>query len=164
MSEQLLIVAAVLMVGYILLALELFVVPGFGVPGIGGLLALGLGCILAVLWFGAFKGGFTVVLVLGLTSGILIWFPHSRYGRAFIHQKTLARARATEETMPVGAAGIAESDLRPSGIARFGARRESVVTDGEYISAGTPVVLMEVSGSRLVVEAAASSEPDDNDD
>jgi membrane-bound serine protease (ClpP class) len=160
-TDHLLIVAGVLVAGYILLALELFVVPGFGVPGVGGLLSLAAGCILSVYWFGAYKGGVTVLLVLGLTSGLLIWFPHSRYGRAFIHKKSLADAHASGRSVEVGTGGVAESDLRPSGIVRFGSVRESAVADGEYIAAGTPVVVTQASGSRLVVEKVEAAASDD---
>jgi len=48
--------------------------------------------------------------------------------------------------------GKAVTDLRPAGIAMIGSKRLDVVTDAEYIDAGTPVVVTNVTGNRIVVE------------
>ena len=61
-----------------------------------------------------------------------------------------------ETTLESGDIGITESDLRPAGVARFGELRQSVVTEGEFIDTQKRVVVTEVRGSRVVVEAAAS--------
>ena len=49
--------------------------------------------------------------------------------------------------------GVATSDLRPSGLALFGDRRVDVVSQGDFISAGTRVRVIEVSGNRVMVES-----------
>ncbi len=48
--------------------------------------------------------------------------------------------------------GLSVTDLRPAGIAEIQDRRLDVVTDGEYIEAGTPIVVTEVTGNRIVVQ------------
>lgn len=48
--------------------------------------------------------------------------------------------------------GVSVTDLRPSGIAEIQDRRLDVVTDGEYIEAGTPIVVTGVTGNRIVVQ------------
>ena len=52
----------------------------------------------------------------------------------------------------VGAEGLAESMLRPSGIARLNDRRHDVVTRGEMIEKGARIKVIEVSGNRIVVK------------
>jgi membrane-bound serine protease (ClpP class) len=52
----------------------------------------------------------------------------------------------------VGAEGVALSPLRPSGIARLQERRCDVVTRGEMLEKGTRIVVIEVSGNRIVVK------------
>ena len=54
----------------------------------------------------------------------------------------------------LGAEGVAETELRPSGIARLNGRRSDVVADGEFIPQGTRVRVIEVSGNRIVVVPA----------
>ncbi|MCP4023891.1 MAG: serine protease [Desulfobacteraceae bacterium] len=48
--------------------------------------------------------------------------------------------------------GRSVTDLRPAGTADINSQRLDVVTDGEYIEAGTPIVVTSVTGNRIVVE------------
>ena len=156
MSDPTLTVIALLVTGYLLLAIEAFVIPGFGVPGIAGLISLGAGCYIAFQEFGAALGTLTIVAVLSSVTAFMWWLPKTRFGRDVVHSSTLETAKVAETTLESGDIGITESDLRPAGVARFGELRQSVVTDGEFIDAQTRVVVTEVRGSRVVVEAAAS--------
>jgi membrane-bound serine protease (ClpP class) len=155
MIDQLLLVGMVLLVGYLLLLLELLVIPGFGIAGIGGLLCLAAGSYLAVRDFGGGPGAVVIVAVLALTTVTLVGIPRTRYGRAIVHRGSLAGMTVEPSRVAAGSRGVAESDLRPSGIVRFDATRESVVTDGDYIVAGSPVRVVSVEGGRVVVELEA---------
>lgn len=157
-TDPALVVISLLVAGYILVALEIFVIPGFGVAGIAGLVCLAAGCYYAFQYYGAGWGSLAVVLVLGTTTAIIIWIPRSRIGRGFVLSSSLSEAKATTTKIRVGEVGVAESDLRPAGIAHFGAERESVVTDGEFLSRGTRVRVVEVEGARVVVEPAPEEE------
>ncbi len=48
--------------------------------------------------------------------------------------------------------GKAVTDLRPAGIVMIDSKRLDVVTDAEYIDSGTPVIVTNVTGNRIVVE------------
>ena len=48
--------------------------------------------------------------------------------------------------------GKALTDLRPAGIAMINSKRLDVVTHAEYIDAGTPVIVTNVTGNRIVVK------------
>jgi len=48
--------------------------------------------------------------------------------------------------------GISVTDLRPAGMAQINSQRVDVVTDGEYIDAGTSIVVTGVKGNRIIVE------------
>jgi membrane-bound serine protease (ClpP class) len=54
----------------------------------------------------------------------------------------------------VGREGVAMTDLRPSGTALVGEERVDVVTEGEFISQGSPLRVLRSEGYRLVVRAA----------
>ena len=58
----------------------------------------------------------------------------------------------------VGQRGSTLSALRPSGTARFGDQRVSVVTDGEFIAKDTQVEIVSAEGFRVVVRPAPPSE------
>lgn len=51
-----------------------------------------------------------------------------------------------------GKKGEAITDLRPSGTVMIEGNRLDAVTDGEYVDAGTPIVVTLVSGNRIVVD------------
>ena len=54
----------------------------------------------------------------------------------------------------VGRDGVATTDLRPAGTALVGEERVDVVTEGEFISQGSPLRVLRSEGYRLVVGAA----------
>jgi membrane-bound serine protease (ClpP class) len=55
----------------------------------------------------------------------------------------------------LGATGVAETQLRPSGKGRFGNQLVDVVTEGDLIERGTPIQIVNVEGARVVVTRAA---------
>jgi membrane-bound serine protease (ClpP class) len=60
--------------------------------------------------------------------------------------------RPAADAVFVGALGIAASDLRPAGHARFGDHLVPVVTNGGYIEKNTEIVVLEIAGPRIVVK------------
>jgi membrane-bound serine protease (ClpP class) len=58
---------------------------------------------------------------------------------------------AIEEVLAAGLSGVTESFLRPAGIARFGARRVDVLTEGDFIEKGRSVVIVRTEGNRVIV-------------
>jgi membrane-bound serine protease (ClpP class) len=157
-SQDLLLIGSLLVAGYLLLALEAFVIPGFGLAGLAGIAALVGGCVLAFRWFEPMTATIIVGGVVATTSAFLWWVPRSAFGKDVVHKRSLGSARASDARLEVGREGVAESDLRPSGVARFGDLRESVLTDGDFVSRGQAVRVVEVRGSRVVVEAAPDAD------
>ena len=152
MSDPAITLIALLVTGYLLMAAEIFVIPGFGIAGVSGLLCLGAGCYFAYQSYGPAYGALAIVFVLASATAILFWIPKSRFGRDVVHSSTLAEAHAANTDLASGDVGVTESDLRPAGFARFGDLRQSVVTEGEFITSGSKIVITEVHGSRIVVE------------
>ena len=156
-------------VGIILLAVEMFVLPGFGIAGIAGTLAI----------FGAFFFSMVTSMATGadyaralgvLSLAILVvilagWalLRHLPRSRGLAKTGLLLGDATTRETgylsneirtELVGTVGVAVTDLRPSGAGRFGAERIDVVSDANFISAGTPIKIVRSDGYRHVVERA----------
>jgi len=67
------------------------------------------------------------------------------------------QASADEFASLVGDCGVALSALRPSGIALFGKRRVPVMTEGEFVSAGSAVEVVAAKGSKVIVRSVAES-------
>jgi membrane-bound ClpP family serine protease len=58
----------------------------------------------------------------------------------------------------LGLEGIALTDLRPAGMALLDDRRTDVVTRGEYLDKGTPVVVVKITGNQIVVKKQAQTQ------
>lgn len=152
-------------IGLILLALEIFVIPGFGIAGIGGIAAIFLGLYLSLLGTmpdpGDFiRAGYTIgwSIVLSILLGILILRQLPK--TSLFHKLTLEMVESTGEGFTsadtrselIGETGVTLSSLRPVGTAKIDGRRMDVVTEGDYIDENTPIVVTEVHGHRIVVQ------------
>jgi membrane-bound serine protease (ClpP class) len=165
--EELLLVTG----GVILLMLEIFVIPGFGVAGFLGLLAILSGFILSLVGSGdtaAFilmaSGRVAGSLVFAVIAGLVLlrFLPHLPYGRRLILARGLSAAdgyvSAPEgEARWLGKKGRASSALRPAGIAEIDGERLDVVSDGGLIDAGQQIEVTRVDGNRIVVRQVARS-------
>jgi membrane-bound serine protease (ClpP class) len=154
------------LIGIFLFALELFVIPGFGVVGILGLLALLGALVLSTLGAGSHSGfvlwavarmGFSLVVAVVLSAIFLKFLPKLPVGRKLVLNTELEAASGYSSAPPsdyewLGQTGIAHSPLRPAGIADFQGHRLDVVSDGEFIDAGAPIRVLHVDGNRIVVQ------------
>ena len=176
--EELLLLAA----GAGLLALELFVIPGFGLAGIAGLVCILVALALTLIGLplevllttGAWvepleRVGLAMLLTLLGCIVALRYLPRTRAMRGLVLEQKLSSnvvaqgpqsCVAADESWLVGQLGTAESDLRPVGVARFGDRRVDVVSEGGYVRAGAAVRVREVEGGRIVVRADDSALPE----
>ena len=170
---------ALFFLGVILVAVELFLIPGTGVAGILGVLcmlgALLLGTVDKIDWndwkFGEFSGnlldllrGPALTLGAGLLGGctlvllLMRFLPDTPIFRAFIAKQELAGGASLEdEAAVVGSGkrvdwtGEALTDLRPSGKAVLSGEEFDVVADGAFIRKGAKVRVLEQDGMRIVV-------------
>ncbi len=139
--------------GVLLLLAEIFLIPGFGVAGIGGIAA-----ILASIYFtfgdqALYVGSLAVILV---TLGLVLaarYLPRTRAARALVLDSAIQAEAPPKDRLEAlrGARGQALTPLRPAGIAQFGERKVDVVAEGEFIEKGSPVRVVRVEGARVVV-------------
>ena len=175
------------LIGFVLLAVELFVIPGFGIFGITGLLAIVLGfagTFVAPILPRGLPAGFGVnwddllagllTAVLGMLASLGLWFWLSRYldTLPFARGLVLGPDEPSEEEAArsaawptVGTGGEAVTDLYPGGTARFAitdapgdTANIDVVCDRGFVPAGTPVSVVEAAGNRIVVRPDADAD------
>jgi membrane-bound serine protease (ClpP class) len=158
--------------GIACLLLEIFVLPGFGIFGLGGGCLVLISLILASQTYvlpqniGELEHSLfpVVVAMLGVVVAAVLlqrWLP-----RAPILSQMLLEPPAGEEAEEisrreslvdlegfVGTRGTATTQLTPGGKARFGDMLVNVITDGEVVERGTPIEVVEVQGNRVIVRA-----------
>ncbi|MCA9131889.1 MAG: hypothetical protein KDA45_01990 [Planctomycetales bacterium] len=160
--------------GLVALAIELFVVPGFGLFGIGGLLMLLVSIVLASQTFVwpttsaqlnevAWNLLWVAVLALGGMIGLL--FMHKQLERSPVLRWVTLQPTGAEDAAALnvreatvhrehllGQDGLTTTRLNPSGKAQFGRDIVAVVGTGKLIEEGVPVRVVEVRGNLVLVE------------
>jgi membrane-bound serine protease (ClpP class) len=152
--------------GAIALAVEVFVLPGFGVAGVLGILAIVASMVLAMMGAHPSSGdmaqalavlGASLVITMAVIYAWLRHLPNSGRFSGLLLKGAVHKAQgfvsAPNRGDLVGRDGVAVTDLRPSGTARVGEERLDVVTEGEYVPQGSRVQVVQSDGYRHVVRA-----------
>lgn len=160
-EEMLLVIA-----GIVLLLLEVLVVPGFGIAGILGILAVIGGLVLSMVGSGATPqfvmlaaARVVFALLFALVASLLLlrYLPRLPFGRQLVLQTELEQgggyvSAPAADLHWLGKMGLASSPLRPAGIAEIDGQRVDVVSQGELIDAGERIRVIQVDGNRIVVK------------
>ena len=162
-SDSLVICLAV--IGLIGVLLELHVLPGHGVAGILGLLALLTAIVFAFGFPFVFVAAQSLAIAIALTA-VVFWFAARLFPQnAFMHRIAFTGVQgkdyvaAPDRRALIGHAGFATSYLRPAGYAAINGQKVDVLTEGEFVAAGTPVVVTRVEGARIFVRPRSEPMP-----
>jgi membrane-bound serine protease (ClpP class) len=158
-----------LFAGIGLVAVEMFVIPGFGIAGIAGALAILAAFYLSMVSpmataadYGQALGILSLSILVVIVAGWAI-LRHLPRSRGFTRSGLMLGDATTKETgylssavrtELIGSVGVALTDLRPAGAGRFGKERIDVVSESNWIGAGTPIRVVRSDGYRHVVEPA----------
>lgn len=147
--------------GLALLIVEVFM-PGFGLPGISGIILLMISAGLLWMRSGPLAALGLVVVIVALVAILLsVALKSAASGRLSKSPLILKQEERPEEgyvaansdmSVFVGREGITQTVLRPTGIADFEGVRLNVISDGMYIKQGAKVRIARVEGSRIVVD------------
>ena len=177
-------------VGLALLAAEIFLIPGFGFAGIGGIFCILTALVLSLLQndffdftgvstpnlasalisvFGAFVVGFFVII---FTGGRIIDSPmfqklvlSSNLSESKLNVEQTAHSDpGTRKSDLIGQMGEALTDLRPYGKLQLGDEVYTVVAETGVIGKGSQVKIVHVEGMRIVGrQVNASNPPQENE-
>ena len=163
------------LVGIACLVLEVFVIPGFGIFGLGGGLLVIVSLVLAsqtFVWPGnpaetrqlrdsLLVVGGSGVAFAGLAMLMRRYLPHTPLFRHVLlvppgadgPEELSEREAMVDLHYLMGEQGTAVTQLTPGGKARFGDRLVDVVSDGDLIEKDAAVTVAEVHGNRVVVKS-----------
>ena len=165
--------------GMVFVAIELFVVPGFGIFGVGGLVMIVVSIVLASQTFvfpttteearqlprslfalGGALGGTAVAMLVLRTI-----LPNTPFFKKMmleppIREDTGLDSQIDPESMVnwgylKGKTGEAVTNLVPAGKARIGGQLFDVISEGRLIEKGQKISVLEVAGNRIVVRSAS---------
>ena len=161
-------------VGLLLISIEIFVIPGFGLPGILGLVFT-IGSLVLVminndgLSFDLIEPSLInnaiITSLIGFLSALfLMIFMGTRLTRtSFFNRFALTAVQDTSRGYTssfynkslIGATGIVESILRPSGRVKIDGEIYDAYTRGEYLDKGEKIEVISAEGTSLKVKRSA---------
>jgi membrane-bound serine protease (ClpP class) len=158
----------IFVIGVILIIIEIFVIPGFGLVGAAGVTAvifsLGAALIgnvglnfpeLYLISKAIWTLAITLILTILLISSLARYLPENRVFSKLVLSASTDTASGymsyTAHDELVGQAGTALNALRPSGTVLIDGKRVDVVSDGDFIDKGQDVKVVQVLGSKVIV-------------
>ncbi len=149
----------VLVIGIVLVALEIIVIPGGFSGAIGGLLA-----ILAV-WqtyasYGNVAGNIVLLCSLAVLIVLIVILMKSKtWNRVSLHEAVDSKVNTVDkQEIQVGSRGVTVTRLAPSGNALIHDQVVEVHTVSEFVDPDTPIEVIEIEGYRIVVKPVQEQE------
>ena len=151
--------------GLALILLEVLVIPGFGIAGLGGIGLMIYGLYLLLLpdipvgeeVLGQAMDGFLIGLV-GAVIGLVLLVKlmiKTKFWEQLTAPDTQKKEDGYSNTLGweslQGETGNADTDLHPSGWVRVKDQRIFVVSEGEFIEEGKEIKILSVDGNRVLV-------------
>lgn len=155
-------------IGLVLIAIELFVIPGFGVAGIGGIVLVVAGLTISLLDNTDFnfegvsnteigRASLTVLMGLGMGFAVMLWLSDKIGSKRGLFRKVALHADLEEAVSSpahpelIGKAGTAATVLRPSGKVEIDGEMYDGVSESGFIEKGTPVQVVRYENAQVYV-------------
>lgn len=160
-----------ILAGFVLITLEIFVFPGFGVSGISGITLVILGFVLTLLPNQGFDFTFTpevailesmLTVVVAITLAIIMIFifggrvlKSRLFGKLVLQDTLTSRQGYVSNTdtadLKIGTQATAYTDLRPSGKIILDGKVFTAMAESHFISKGTEVKIISADGIKITV-------------
>jgi len=159
---------ALLVLGFVLVLMEIFVIPGLNIFGIIGFFAAAAGVTFAYIKMGFAAAA--IVAILGLIGTVILirlMLKMRGWQRLVLGSKMTRdmgyNSAKTDREALLGQQGEALTPLRPAGRARLGEQTVDVVSEGGFVELGAQIEVVKVAGNRIVVRAT-TKEPIEADE
>ncbi len=156
-------------IGVLCLAAEIFIIPGFGIAGITGIILVIGGLTMSLLdntnfdfeGVSTYDAGRAIMTVLiGVVGGfaVMVWLS-TRIGSKGLFRKVALEADLEEAVSSpvlnnmIGKEGVAATVLRPSGKVSIDGELYDGVSDSGFIEKGTPVRVVRFENAQIYVQA-----------
>ena len=153
--------------GILLLLLEIFVIPGFGITGISGIILILAGIFLSLVKhpLSAPKAQLaqafytlSFAIIITFAGLILSWkfLPRTGLWRRIILSSAETKKEgfqsATSRESYLGKMGQSLTPLRPTGRAVIEGNRQDVITEGEFIDKDREIKVVKIEGNKIIVK------------
>ena len=149
---------AIFFLGIVLLAIEIFVIPGFGITGILGIFGIVAGIFMS---FGINNiAQATLVVFVSLIADIILIIILARFilkSKGFknivaLETDTAGYHSSVSYDNLLGCEGITDTFFRPSGNIIINDKKYDAITEGEFINKGAKIKVILVEGNKIVIK------------
>ncbi len=157
------------LLGLLLLLVEIFVLPGFGIAGISGIVLIVGGLTLSLLGNRDFdfqqvsaadsgRAALTVLVGLGIGFALILWLSHKIGSKGPLRRVALnadlgeAISSPTHQEL-IGKEGIAQTVLRPSGKVWIEGQVYDGISESGFVEKGEPIVVVKSENAQVYVVA-----------
>ena len=139
----------------VLAFVEIVIVPGFGLAGMGAILCALIDVVIIYSEHGLLWAVVAIVAALAVLGLMLWWVSRSRTMDKMALHTSIDSTNATPEQLSVrvGDVGTALTRLALVGNAEIGGKTVEVKSSGAFINPGTPIRVVRVSEANITVEA-----------
>ena len=147
-------IITLIILGIVLIAIELLIIPGFGFAGVLGLLSIIGAVILSFTTYGQVTGLIVlgaVILLLSLCTWLVL---RSKTWRKLTLRESISSTvdiQPSEKGLATGTPGVTLSRLAPAGKARFGETDTEVHSQEGIISRGSKIEIARIDGGKIFV-------------
>lgn len=148
---------ALIVIGFILIGIEM-IIPGFGAPGISGIICMIVGLFLTA---DTIEEGIIILLIVLALLAIMLVIILRLLAKGKLKSPIILKDEISTESgfisssdlkYLLGKKGMAATDLRPAGRGNFDGVEFNVISEGKYINKDTPIEICKVEGSKLIVK------------
>ena len=155
------------LLGLLLLLVEIFVIPGFGIAGISGIVLIVCGVTLSLLGNRDFdfqqvsaadsgRAALTVLVGVGIGFALILWLSHKIGSKGPLRRVALnadlgeAISSPTHQEL-IGKEGIAQTVLRPSGKIQIEGQIYDGISESGFVEKGEPIVVIKSENAQVYV-------------
>lgn len=149
-----LVIAALILVGLLLIIVEIVFIPGTTVVGLFGLIFTIVGIVFSYNHFGSETGFYILLGTTLVTAGTLYLSFRKGAWKKFSHQSAIDSKvnEGMADHLTTGEEGVSISALRPMGSAEFSGKIFEVKTNGEFVDNGVKLRIVKIRSNDILVE------------
>jgi len=142
--------------GFVLVGIEM-AMPGFGLPGISGIVSLVIGIILTA---DSVSSGIIMAIIVIVILGIMLAVAMTLLGSKKVKSPMVLREdvkgehgflESSDLEYLIGREGTATTDLRPAGKGKFDGIEFDILSGGSYINKGQNIRISRIKDNKLIV-------------
>jgi membrane-bound ClpP family serine protease len=151
---NLLVILFLIFLGIVLLLIELTVLPGITIAGLGGVLLFGYSIYLAFSTYGSLTGFLTLAFVLVVAPTLVVLLFKGKSGKKLVLNTVLhgVANEIDQERVKIGDIGVTIGRLAPMGKIKVNNEVVEVRSTGTFVNPGEKVRIIQIEKSMITVE------------